>query len=250
MTCYAYYVVFEWYLPSVGLAKVPNIMVMACRCLFGVGWLVSSGFVWSGIADEIAAGISWNRSADFVCVVWLGLQLRSPSGDFLESQCVVAFWGCVPWLLGLQLIALWGSPGIAASYVAVGCRCVCFVIRVIGYQGPHASIKAGSWPPVVPPCQWIRSGRAAAGGPRLSPNLAVTPFWGALGGAGLAKVVARALLGPGLALGTRWCFRQGYPNQGRYKLWLGGAGVVWRWRARASFTWASAGLCTCWGSDC
>ena len=91
MTFFVYYIVFEWYLPSVGPAKVPNITVMACRCLFGVGWLVSSCFVWSGIAVEIAAGISWNRSADVFCVVGLGLQLRSPSGDFLESQGVVVF---------------------------------------------------------------------------------------------------------------------------------------------------------------
>ena len=127
---------------------------------------------------------------------------------------------------------------------------VCFVVRSIGDQGPHASVKAGSRPPVVPPCQWIRSGRAAAGGTRLSPSLAVTRFWVGQGGAGLAKLVVRALLGPGLALGTRWCFRQGYPNQGRGQLWVGGVGVVWRWRARASFTWTSAGLCTRWGPGC
>ena len=206
------------------------------------------------------------------CVVWDCR--RDRCGDLLESQCRF----CLCCVAGIAAeIAFGGFPGIAVRCRVLGvCSmvvgiavdrlvgiswnrsivCCCWVsVRLFRYSchrlsGPHASIKAGSWPPVVPPCQWIRSGRAAAGGPRLSPNLAVTPFWGALGGAGLAKVVARALLGPGLALGTRWCFRQGYPNQGRYKLWLGGAGVVWRWRARASFTWVSAGLCTCWGSDC
>ena len=70
--------------------------------------------MFSGIAVEIAAGISWNRSVPVVCVLGLGSQLRSPFGGFPGIAVVLSCLICAGIAAG---IALWGSAGIAAVWV-------------------------------------------------------------------------------------------------------------------------------------